>query len=501
MKVTFHVDYRTIWGESLYIVGNHPALGAGDYENALKMDIEGSDRWHATIELPDAIAEVDYRYFVRNEHGYVKNEWGHGNHLDIATGTHKCEVFDRWQDQPADKPFYSSAFTDCICRHDNRQKDLESKSGCVTFAVAAPMVPTDMTLAICGEGDTLGNWDPQKAVRMNDGDFPVWKVNIPAKAITENTLYKFLIVRTEDGMPVAWEGGDNRRVGVVPASEGATVLAGMRFYNTMTPWKGAGTAIPVFSLRSDEDFGVGDFYDLFPLIDWAASTGQTFIQILPINDTTMTGTWTDSYPYNANSTFALHPMFLRLEELGVLEDKSRMEYYRNLAKELNALPEIDYERANNGKIEYFREIFAQEGKKVLASEDYQKFVARNHHWLIPYAAFCTLRDRFGTPDFTQWGEYAHYTKEIRDRVVAEDPAAIDYVCYLQYNLDKQMRQVHEYANSKGIALKGDIPIGISRTSADAWQDTRLFNMDCQAGAPPDDFSVMGQNWGFHTYNW
>ena len=501
MKVTFHVDYRTVWGESLYIVGNHPSLGSGSYAEAMKMEIEGDDRWHASIELPDDVADVDYRYFVRDERGYVKDEWGHGNRLNVAAGTSACNVFDRWQDQPADKPFYSAAFTDCICRHGSRPAPVEAQKGFVTFSVQAPMVPSDMILAICGEGDALGNWNPEHAVRMNPACFPVWNANVPANGLNENTQYKFVVMPSEGSTPVAWDGGENRRLGVAPEAEKATVVAGLRFFNTMAPWKGAGTAIPVFSLRSEEDFGVGDFYDLLPMIDWAAETGQTFLQILPINDTTMTGTWTDSYPYNANSTFALHPMFLRLEEVGVLKDPARMEYYRNLAKELNALPEIDYERANNGKIEYLREIFAQDGPKVLKSDSYRNFVARNHHWLIPYAAFCTLRDRFGTPDFTQWGEYAHYSKEVRDRVVAEDSAAIDYVCYLQYHLDRQMRQVHAYANAKGIALKGDIPIGISRTSADAWQDTRLFNMDCQAGAPPDDFSVMGQNWGFPTYNW
>ncbi|MDE6574402.1 MAG: 4-alpha-glucanotransferase, partial [Muribaculaceae bacterium] len=165
------------------------------------------------------------------------------------------------------------------------------------------------------------------------------------------------------------------------------------------------------------------------------------------------------------------------------------------------LKEIDYEKANALKNQYTREVFDREGKKTLASSEYKDFVERNKHWLTPYAAFCTLRDKFGTPDFSKWGEYANFSPEVLNKVVTENPLEIDYVCYIQFHLDKQMRHVHEYANSRGIALKGDVPIGISRTSADAWVDTRLFNMDCQAGAPPDDFSVLGQNWGFPTYNW
>ena len=194
-------------------------------------------------------------------------------------------------------------------------------------------------------------------------------------------------------------------------------------------------------------------------------------------------------------------MFLRLEAIGELKDKKRREYYESLRKELNALPEVDYERVNKAKAEYCREIFASDGAKTMASPEYKAFIEKNGHWLLPYAAFCVLRDRFGTPDFNKWGEYAVYSADIQAKVQAEAQTEIDFVCYQQFHLDAQMRHVHEYANSHSIALKGDIPIGISRTSADAWVDPRLFNLDCQAGAPPDDFSVLGQNWGLPTYNW
>ncbi len=501
MKLTFNIDYRTNWGESVFVTGNIAALGGGDYAKALRMTLDGVDKWSVTVEIPDSAEAFDYRYIVRNDDGSVKEEWGNGNTFRATKGVESCRIFDRWQDQPLDKPFYSSAFTGCICRHPEPAKEVTPLDGFTTLCIAAPMVGPGRVLAVAGEGEALGNWEPSKAMRMSDAEFPVWKVNVPSQGLDSDTQYKFLIIDAHTGNLVAWEGGDNRRIGIKPRHEEATVLAGMRFINTLTPWRGAGTAIPVFSLRTTQDMGVGDFYDLIPMIDWAAATGQTFLQLLPINDTTMTHTWTDSYPYNANSTFALHPMFLRVQELGKLKDATRRKHYEAIAAELNALAEIDYERANDTKIAYLREIFAQEGAKTLKSAAYKDFVKRNGYWLRPYAAFCVLRDRFNTPDFTKWGEYAAYSPAVLEKVVAENPSEIDFVCYLQFNLDKQMRHVHEYANSKGIALKGDIPIGISRTSADAWQDPRLFNMDCQAGAPPDDFSVLGQNWGFPTYNW
>ncbi|MDE6468718.1 MAG: 4-alpha-glucanotransferase [Muribaculaceae bacterium] len=501
MKLTFNVGYRTNWGESVYVTGSTALLGAGDYSKALKMKLDGIDHWSLTLDIPADSEPFEYHYIVRSDDGSVKDEWGHGNKFCAAKDTTACVMYDRWQDQPFDKPFYSSAFTDCICRHSSPGEKVLPLENFTTIAVAAPMVGPGKVLAISGVGETLGDWDPAKAMRMSDAEFPVWKVNVPSKGLFDNTEYKFLILDAHTGAVVAWEGGENRRLGVTPRRNEATIVAGMRFINTLAPWKGAGTAIPVFSLRSNEDFGVGDFFDLLKMVDWAEQTGQSFIQILPINDTTMTHTWTDSYPYNANSTFALHPMFLRVTEIGKLKDEKRRKYFEKLAAELNALPEIDYERVNDGKIEYLRELFAQDGKKTLASAAYKEFVKRNGYWLKPYAAFCSLRDRFGTPDFTKWGDYANYSADVLNRAVKDNPAEIDFVCYLQFHLDRQMRHVHEYANSKGIALKGDIPIGISRTSADAWQDPRLFNMDCQAGAPPDDFSVLGQNWGFPTYNW
>ncbi len=501
MKLIFNIDYRTNWGESVYVSGDIPALGAGDYSKAVKLTLDGIDKWSAAVELPAGTKSFHYRYLVRRDDGSIKDEWGHGNTFSPSADTSVYNIYDRWQDQPFDKPYYSSAFTECICRHHNPATFVKPEAGFTTLCISAPMIGDGKILAVTGEGHDLGNWEPSKALQLSNADFPLWKVNVPSRELTADTEYKFLIIDAHTGEVIVWEGGENRRIGITPDPEAATVLSGMRFINTLPLWRGAGTAIPVFSLRSKADFGVGDFYDIIPMVDWAVSTGQTFLQLLPINDTTMTGSWTDSYPYNANSTFALHPMFLRLEEIGVLKDPKRRRYYQDLAAELNALPEVDYERVNNGKIEYFREIFAQEGNKTLESDEYKAFVARNEHWLRPYAAFCTLRDRFATPDFTKWGEYAVYSPEVLERVVKEAPAEIDYVCFLQYHLDKQMRHVHEYANSHGIALKGDVPIGISRTSADAWQDSRLFNMDCQAGAPPDDFSVLGQNWGFPTYNW
>ena len=267
-------------------------------------------------------------------------------------------------------------------------------------------------------------------------------------------------------------------------------------------WKGAGTAIPVFALRSEDDFGVGEFLDLKKMVDWAVLTGQTFLQLLPVNDTTMFGTLDDSYPYNANSTFALHPQFINLPAAGVPVDKE----YLKLQKQLNSFvkdgrPETDYVSVNREKRRLLRKAFEANWKSLSRTKAYRNFLAANREWLIPYSRFCALRDEFGTPDFSQWGEFAVYDEARLERWNKSHRSETDFNCFLQFHLDAQFRQVRDYAHSKGVVLKGDLPIGISRTSADAWQFPKLFNMDSQAGAPPDAFSADGQNWGFPTYNW
>lgn len=502
MKLVFKIDYRTAWGEALYITGNIAALGNGDAGKLRAMQLDGLEKWALEIEVPDDTRDLTYSYVVRHENGGERREWGPQRHLELTPGIAVLELVDRWQDQPWDKPYYSSAFTDCICRRRVRAMAVEPAAGMLTLAVSAPMVPSDSVVAVSGNIPALGEWDPAKALKMSDANYPEWRVNIPLRDFSEPFEFKFLLVEKESGRVVSWEGCDNRRLTSMPqTADEALVVSGLRLVNALTPWKGAGVAIPVFALRSEEDFGVGDFIDLKAMIDWAASTGQRFVQILPINDTTMTHTWTDSYPYNANSTFALHPMFLRLEQMGILADAERRTYYATERRRLNALPQIDYEAVNNIKNAYTRELFAQEGAKTVKSAGFKAFVKKNKSWLTPYAAFCTLRDIHHTAEMERWGDMAVYDEKRVEEFIAAHTDEINYVYYLQYHLDKQLREVRDYAHSRGVAIKGDIPIGISRNSVDAWTQPRLFNLNSQAGAPPDDFSVLGQNWGFPTYNW
>lgn len=263
------------------------------------------------------------------------------------------------------------------------------------------------------------------------------------------------------------------------------------------PERSAGVAVPVFALRSEKSFGVGEFNDIRLLADWAAATGQKIIQLLPINDTTMTGTWVDSYPYSANSIYALHPQFVNLPDAGVTQD----EEYLRLQTELNSLPSEDYERVNSEKDRLLRKAFAETGRSVCATRGYKDFIKANNDWLMPYAAFRILTSRFGTADFREWGDYAEYSTRKTESLLKKEKKEYGYHCFVQYHLHRQLSEAVHYAHSLGIYIKGDLPIGISPTSTDAWASPELFHLDSQAGAPPDAFAAKGQNWGLPTYNW
>lgn len=503
MKLTFNIDYHTNPGEHLFISGSVPELGGMDPKKAVELTAASGGRQTISLEISPAAASLSYRYFLHRDDGTERAEWGSDRTIRLDSHLLSATIYDHWQEQPSDKSFYSSAFTDCICRPDTLQTTHSLKSGILRITVKAPMVLPGTTLAITGAGDTLGNWDPILATELNNGSFPTWAIDLPLDTFKgKTTEFKFLLLRESDRSVIGWENGSNRTISLPEMNDnGAVVIAGLHFINPSSLWRGAGVAIPVFSLRSSDDFGVGDFYDLKEMIDWAASTGQKMIQLLPINDTTMSHTWTDSYPYNAISCFALHPMYLRLQEMGQLADRQEQSRFDSLARELNNLPEVDYERVNAAKNKYTQLLFAQQGKAEMTSTAFKKFFTANESWLKPYAAFCVLRDHYRTADMSAWEEYAVYDPIRIDRFIRQHAEETDYIYYIQYHLDRQLRHVRDYAHSKRVAIKGDIPIGISRNSVDAWISPELFNLDFSAGAPPDDFSIMGQNWGFPTYNW
>ena len=478
-------------------------------EGELKLPLETTDgqRWACDwcVESPEK--SYTYYYSVEREGRAVKTEWLIIKHqLDVnAKKAVAYTLYDHWKAMPEDAYLYSSAFTDCINHQAPQEMKPETGSKIVRLIVRAPQLRDGERLGVLGADKALGAWDVQKILPMTQHTYNEWVADIDATHLEGSHLeFKFVAFRNAKNN-LLWETSMNRTVDLPEMKAGELVSyeldqAFFALYNR----KLAGTQVPVFSLRTRKSAGIGDFGDLKTMIDFVASTGQKVLQLLPINDTTITHTWTDSYPYSCISVFAIHPQYADLHALPELKDaKARAEAEKTRA-ELNALDKIDYEKVNDFKINYLRQIFNQEGEKMMKTAEYKAFFQDTELWLVPYAQYSYLRDKNGTADFNQWPDYRVWDEAERKALADPKTAAyknVAFFYFVQFVLDRQMQEAHEHAKAKGVILKGDIPIGVNRNGCDVWTEPKYFNLNGQAGAPPDDFSANGQNWGFPTYNW
>ena len=503
MRISFNLKYRTRFGETLKL--NTTGPGAASHA----MATPDGETWTCALQWQDkAQGHIDYYYSVEKGGREARREWESVPHHLELVGTRSAgyTVYDRWIDLPDDAPYYSSAFTECINRRAFTPSDSNGCAKLLRIKVRATLLPPATRLAIIGSAPYLGQWKTPCHAAMAEHTANEWVVSLDATKLASARIeFKFVAVGNDGNIVEMWEEGQNRTIDVPPMQAGDVVvweLEQARF--SVSPWRGAGVVVPVFSLRSRDSFGVGDFADLLKMVRWAASVGLHALQVLPINDTTASHTWTDSYPYCSISVYALHPQYAALGLLPPLADADRRDHYERLRSKLNALPEVDYEQANAAKADYLRELYAQTWRGVCRRTDFKQFFADNKDWLVPYAAFCTCRDAYGTPDFTRWP--GHRTLTDNDMADLANPKTkackeASYWYFVQYILDSQMRAVHEEARRLGVILKGDIPIGVARHGVETWTQPQYFNMDGQAGAPPDAFSKNGQNWGFPTYNW
>lgn len=510
MNILLNITYDTSFGEELVL-----NLITGLDEGRLvtipyRMHTNDGHVWTCDLNLGlETGTHIDYYYtVVRGETAVVRSEWvvePHRLELTSMRGG-PFVVYDHWLGIPDDSYLYSSAFTDCIRRRRMSRAPMVNYAVTARLKVRAPQLRGRERLVLVGSDMSLGAWNVADGVTMYEHNYNEWVADVDVTKLAGRTFeFKFVAVDVHDPDDYIWETCMNRRIDLPDMKENQVAVYELdEAFFPIYDVRCAGTQVPVFSLRSKTSFGVGDFGDLKKMVDWIAMTQQRVLQLLPINDTTTTHTWTDSYPYSCISIFALHPQYADLNALPPIADEAERQRFEALRQELNALPQIDYERVNGAKTEYLRILYGQEGKKVLASAEFKRFFDEAGQWLVPYAQYCYLRDKYGTADFTKWPDHNHFDEGERKalsgaRNVAYKNVAFYY--YVQFILNRQMSDVHDYARSKGVILKGDIPIGVSRYGCDVWQEPRYFNMNGQAGAPPDDFSVNGQNWGFPTYNW
>jgi 4-alpha-glucanotransferase len=501
MQANFHIHYRTRFGENINVL-----LQINNEKQTLRCHTYDGENWLGHIQISEKDT-VFYKYQVESATQSIE-EWGDYRPLSIAKKTSELFVKDYWRSTSnPNNIFHTAAFKDVVFKRSQIGKVAKStspKANIVTLQLHAAAIPSHLKCCILGSSSVLGNW--VAPLVMSDENFPLWQANIEIEGLNTQFEYKYALYDEKSATVVAWEEGNNRTLSFsFPKAQGGQVChTDEGFRQSIQRWRGAGIAIPVFSLRSNEGLGIGEFSDLKLMIDWAVATGLKMVQTLPVNDTIANKNWIDSYPYAAISVYALHPLYVSIKGIAPLKDKKISKQLEDDTRALNALDVVDFEAVLATKTLFFKALYQQEKDNFWKDKNVLVFIERNADWLKPYAAFCYLRDTNGTSNFNLWSSHqvfseATVTEICNPKAKYFDEVALYY--FIQYHADKQLSEATNYARSKGVILKGDLPIGIYRYSCDAWVAPQLYNMNGQAGAPPDDFAVAGQNWGFPTYNW
>lgn len=497
--ITFLLEYNSLPGEDLFISGEICDL---QDQNGAPLPMKyGPSGWEITIDTKKN--PFHYHYLVKRNGTIEKTETPLSHIFELPSKESKSIlVFDRFDVCHISKAMSSAAFANAIRAKKYTKQNLDGIHIPVIFNVWTDKVDAKHTLAITGSDGTLGKWAENHMKEMDGSNYPNYKFIGNANKINFPLEYKYVILDKNNENNICWEKGNNRYLNpsINRIVDSIVVNDGNPNFD-IPEFRGAGTAVPIFSLRSKQSFGCGEFLDLKLLADWAEMTGQKIIQTLPINDTTITGTWKDSYPYSSISVFALHPIYINIEGVGEVEDT---ELFESRKAELAAQKFVDYEATLKFKLEYLKELYKKKGSAAFKEKGFAAYFEKNSHWLKPYAVFSYLRDKFGTSEFAKWADDAKFSQKKIDKYCtagSKEYKEIAFYIYVQYQLHKQLKEAVDYAHAKGVAIKGDIPIGVNRNSVETWMYADLFDRNGQAGAPPDDFSKTGQNWGFPIYNW
>lgn len=485
MRIIFNISYATRWGENLWLVSNID-------NQSHKMRWNDGNIWSCELDVDSTFL---YHYFFKSHEGNRVEQ--HEHRLDFLHGDiDEITVVDTWQDEVFERVFDTQPFHTFFQRQ-RLPKASHIKKQRVNLRVFAPMLTPSQSLAIVGSTKQLGHWEPHDALLLDDADFPYWTIALKPEEPVE---YKFIVLDKATHDLIEWEKGNNRDLGAYGPHGHTIVVSGLVFQNPLPRWRFAGTAVPLFSLRSQSDMGVGDFADIPKLVDWACRTKQRVIQLLPVNDTTSFSASRDSHPYNPISAFALHPIFIRPSKVGSLSDRRQLADFTRRAMHLNSQNTIHHAAVLQLKEEYMRMLYQEHGKQLVKSCEFKRFLKEND-WLRPYAAYCILRRHNVTDDTTQWGAYSKYEEEKISKLLNARQEDASFIYFYQFHLHRQLLEAAAYAHSHGVALKGDLPIGMSPNSVDVWQHPELFDTERQAGSPPDYFSKHGQVWGFPLYRW
>lgn len=480
MIVALHIEYMAQWGAEIVVyTGAKLPVGSPSPANAIRLDNDGKGNWFTEVEA-GFLADKPYHYALIHEERVVRVEWGKGHRLTMPADANyipTLRVWNSWIEFPAEMAFHSPGFTKGVFCHACSTSDNQRRANTLTFRCEAPSISQEHTLAIIGNIDELGAWDPAHAVIMQPTELPYWQVSIGCDTLHYPIYYKFVLLDAQTHAFVAWEDRPNRYF--EPSAfnpDDCMLIDGLYFANPLHNWSGIGMSIDLNALRSFDGAGIGEFTDLPKLIDWAKYVGMKVLCLQPVNDCGPT-----RETQRVVSGFALDIRYLSPEKAGLLTDDEKLKQYRHKRDIFNTQPRVRLSEIIALKGQYMADLFTQEGQITMEGAAYRLFWQDNKSWLEPYSEYMSKRS---------------VAEEGCDEVLL--PAA--YFCFVQFHLAQQLKAVRDYARQQGILLMGTTPSGHFRQSADVEIYHQFFDLGLRKAR--SHIARDRQHRQVHpTYNW
>lgn len=526
ITIRFCITAATQYGQCIQLTLKSATTTATHSANQLTF--ESSGVWTVHIKHPPI--PITYTYSLR-ENGNITPEPGTPRELILSPYALRGDLLvrDVWRATPDHTRdiFSTAAFSSVIFHRGRAAKPISDAlddaaasralvlgpgAFVARFAVFVERVAPRHTVCVMGDIPALGNNDPKKAVELSDVQSPIWAASVAVPPGVRRVSFRYLVRRGEDEECVLEKGparvlelndSDAQFLSRRPGVAAVVFVPSEKPFAFPMKWRGAGVALPVFSIRSRDSCGVGEFNDLNKVVDFCVACGYQLLQLLPINDTCCNNDVSDSYPYSAVSSFALHPQYINVESLGNLPAKVQDEYAQEKER-LNGLQQIDYVAVMKVKMRFIRHMYLLQKEDFLDSNEFTTWFKENQNWLVPYALFRFFMEVNGGSKVDEWGARSYVTPDDMEKLASPNTFHFDYLAltyFTQFHLHKQLLAASEYAAANQVVFKGDLPIGVNRNCVDTWVNPHLFRLNMQSGAPPDFFSRSGQNWSFPTYNW
>ncbi|GKT35356.1 Glycoside hydrolase, family 77 like protein, partial [Aduncisulcus paluster] len=487
--------------------GSHPKLGMWKPELGIPFFPIGEDRYTAEIEIPNETdVELEFKYFWltnSNEHMWdvIDNRKLMITANDSVVEYNDCFIFETYFTDVVAK---SSAVRVVMKRpSEDPLKKLSSThsdgSATLEFSVYVPYIRPDDEVIVVGSIDELGSWESSAGFALSHAEYPYFsgKLNVSTDSYRK-AEFKICLIGA-DGTPL-WESGMNRSVLLNTGTTKTVVRCGMFRYPDPEAFKAAGMVIPVFSIRTEESCGVGEFNDLKKMGDWCHECHLRLLQVLPVNDTTLKGVhWHDTYPYSPISVFALHPLYMNVPDCGPMEGYEMAEYISK-GKELDKLTAVDYEAVLAHKLRYLRLIYErleERGEIDITKGEFKEFIDANPFWLKPYCLYKSLQEAYGTGDFMRWQSRARNPRGVEEEeedvaVKREDSSVAE-----EEEEEEEEEEQEEASVEHQCIKKEEISVGDDVSEDD--DEKELPPLSCELPSPLSDIFDMPAHPLFDEY--